>query len=172
MFDFIKWLIGTSVFGAVVGFILGRWGAASADKHKEESFGHQLLRNLYQEVGSNRFKIQALLAGEDALYLETFSWDAVRVNRAFLIFDKDKAVHDKLHYLYLSIQRVNLRVAGVLTSLDSMLRNPANPGAKEMSDLATKILKEYAQATLLPRLIEMETALRLFLEKEKIIKHE
>ncbi len=66
--EFLKYLIGSSAFGVVIGFVLGKWGAS----WEENKLGDQLLRNLLQEVGSNRFKCQAVNQNRDPMYFEAF----------------------------------------------------------------------------------------------------
>lgn len=164
----VKWLVETSMFGTIVGFFLGKLGSRIDDDRRDKKHNNQLLRNLYHEVGQNRFRAQAILQGEDPIYFETHSWDAVRLSKALSILDEDKPIFNKIYFLYHSISLSNLRVGATLTAIESIIRNPANSQTGEMSNSASRILREYIQVSLLPKLIEMETALRLFLSGKKI----
>ncbi len=166
--DLIKWFIGTSVFGTIVGFCLGKLGTKWGEEQKSKKDGYQLLRNLLQEIGTNRFKAEALLGGNDPIYFEVFSWDALRLNKYFQILAKDKPLLDSAYHLYLFIYQVNVRVAATHSALDSQIRNPA-PQATNISTAAYNAVKDYTRISLLPKLKEVEMALRIFLEKEKVL---
>jgi hypothetical protein len=166
--DFIKWFLGTSVFGTIIGFCLGKFGSKWDEERKAKKEGHQLLRNLLQEVGANRFKAEAILGGHDPVYFEVFSWDVVKLNKYLQVLAKDKPVLDAIYFLYLLIYQTNLRVATAHAALDSIIRNPSQQ-AGNMGNLANQTLKDYINASLLPKLKEVEMALRIFLQKERVL---
>lgn len=169
MLELIKWLVGTSVFGTIVGFCLGKLGTKWDEEQKTKKEGFQLIRNLLQEIGTNRFKADALLKNTDPIYFETFSWDTLRLNKYFQILARDKQMLDSIYHLYLHVYQSNLRVAGAHTALDSLIRNPTSKDAGNISNTAHNALRDYVSLTLLPKLREVEMGLRIFLEKEKII---
>ncbi len=161
--DFLKYLMGSSALGVVIGFVLGKWGAS----WEENKLGDQLLRNLLQEVGSNRFKCQAVNQNRDPMYFERLSWDNLRLHKAFLRFSKNQNLVNELYHLYLLVDQANLRVAAFLTAIDAQLRVP---NTNQQSIAATNtLLRDLINAELLPKLNNFEGALSTFLREQKVI---
>ncbi|MFA5410862.1 MAG: hypothetical protein WC321_03260 [Candidatus Omnitrophota bacterium] len=166
--EFIKWLIGTSLFGAVIGFFLGKFGTIWDDKRKEKGESSQLFRNLLQEIGNNRFKCQAIIQGRDAVYFEVYSWDVLRLSKYFSLLTSDRSLVDDLYNLYFSIYQANIRVGGVLSAIDSQIRTATIN--TNMASTTTQVLRDFLNVVLLPRLNILEGNLSTFLRERKIIK--
>jgi hypothetical protein len=160
----LKFILESSLVGVVVGFVLGKWGAQWEENNKED----QLLRNVLQEIGHNRFKCQGVNQGANATYFERFSWDNVRLHKVFLRISRDQSLTNELYQLYFEIDQANLRVGGVLVALDAQIRTPGQPA--DTSNHTHNILRDYLNNTLLPRLNNLEGRYSAFLRNNKLIK--
>lgn len=167
---FIKWMIQTSIFGAVVGFIFGKFGSWWDERQKDKRDGFLLLRNLLQEISNNRFKCQGIIRGNDPVYFETFSWDRLRLSKYFSFLEVNKYLIESVYNLYLSIHAGNIRVGVSLVALDSQIRNLNQGAAISMSQGAFVVLKDYLKDDLLAKLDVTEGEMRRFLRENKIMK--
>lgn len=166
--EFLKWLLGTSVFGVMVGFLLSKWGTAFEENRTEKKVRDQLLRNLLQEISNNRFRCQAISQGRDATYFERFSWDNLRLNKAISFLSNNRQLLDGLYNLYLFIDQGNLRVGAVLTALDANIRTGQLVQSNAINTTSS-ILRDFVNNVLLPQLNNLEGDFSRFLKDNKLI---
>lgn len=160
----LKVIINSTAFGILLGYGLTRLQERGKIKEEAKDF----INGLLQEVSSNRFRCQALIAGHPPLPFDTFVWDNFRISKHFRkLWKRDKLTGD-LFNLYLSLMSANWRI-NLLSAIAYGFLVNRNPNKANLIANSSKDFIDFLNKEVLPKLQEMEKELEAFsrdLQKE------